>query len=427
MSEAVKRPGESPDESPGGGIRPSPGLQNLRPKAPGDDPLHSEYYTINMGPSHPAMHGTVRLELTLDGETVVEVDPHIGYLHRGFEKMSEVSTYAQVLPYTDRLNYVSPLCNNVGWAIAVEKALDVQIPERAAWIRMIVCEMSRITDHLTAIAAGALELGGFTPMLWAIQGREILYEHIEALTGARLTTAYTRTGGVKHDLPAGWVDAVRESRKEVEELVVDVDKLLTRNRIFYDRMADVGCISAEEAIDLSFTGPCLRSTGVDYDVRVHAPYLFYDQVEFDVPVGHKGDNYDRYLVRLEEIRQSWRIIEQCFQKMEPGPVIVDDWSVALPPKDDVYNTIEGMIAHFKLIMEGVHVPSGEVYSYTEAGNGELGFYVVSDGSGRPWRVKVRPPCFALMQGLRPMIVGGLLADIIPTFDTINMIGGEIDR
>ena len=392
-----------------------------------DDHLHTSHMTLNMGPSHPATHGTVRFELTLDGETVVDMDTDIGYLHRGFEKMAEVSTYKQVLPYTDRLNYVSPLCNNVGWSLAVEKALEVDVPERCKYIRMICCEMSRITDHLTSIGAGALELGGFTPFLYAVQAREELWDRIEELTGARLTTSYTRVGGLAGDLPDGWEDAVQATRRQVETLVADVDKLLTRNRIFYDRMAGVGAISAEDAIDYGFTGPCLRSAGVDYDVRSHAPYLLYDRMEFDVPVGTDGDNYDRYLVRLEEMRQSFRIIDQCFAQMEPGPVNIDDWTIVLPPKDDVYNSIEGMIAHFKLIMEGVHVPSGEVYSYTEAGNGELGYYIVSDGSGRPWRGKVRPPCFAVMQALRPMIIGGLLADIVPTFDTINMIGGEIDR
>jgi NADH-quinone oxidoreductase subunit D len=311
--------------------------------------------------------------------------------------------------------------------MAVEKALDIEVPDRTKWIRMICCEISRITDHLTSIAAGALELGGFTPFLYGVQARELLWDRIEELSGARMTTSYGRVGGLNKDLPDGWEAAVVASRADVERLVVDIDKLLTRNRIFYDRMAGVGGLSAADAIDYGFTGPCLRATGVDYDVRTHAPYMFYDQVEFDVPVGTTGDNYDRYLVRLEEMKQSWRIIDQCFAAMEPGPVSVDDWQVVLPPKDAVYNTIEGMIAHFKLIMEGTRVPAGEVYSYTEAGNGELGFYIVSDGSGRPWRVKVRPPCFALMQALKPLIVGGLLADIIPTFDTINMIGGEIDR
>lgn len=407
-------------------VPPPPGATPT-PPASGDDHFHTEYMQIAMGPSHPATHGTMQMILTLDGETVVDVDVRIGYLHRGFEKMAEVSTYNQVIPYTDRLNYVSPLCNNVGWVMAVEKALGIEATPRAKWIRMIVSELSRISDHLTAVGAGALELGGFTPFLYCIQAREEVWDVIEEITGARLTTSYTRVGGLRHDLPEGFKERFEGCRAYVMKLLTDSDALLTRNRIFYDRMANVGSISKELAIELGFTGPCLRSTGVDYDVRTAAPYLFYDQVDFDVPVGHNGDNYDRYLIRLEEMKQSFRIIEQCLAKMEPGPVNVDDWNVVLPPKEAVYNTIEGMIAHFKIIMEGVKVPAGEVYGYVEGGNGEVGFYIVSDGSGRPWRVKVRPPCFAIMQGLKPMIVGGFLADIVPTFDTINMIGGEIDR
>ena len=389
--------------------------------------LPSEPMTVNLGPSHPATHGTVRIVAQLDGEVIRKADVEIGYLHRGFEKSAENATWAQVLPYTDRLNYVSPLCNNVGWVLAVEKALGIEVPDRCKWIRMIVCEISRITDHLTAVGAGALELGGFTPFLYCIQAREALWDLIEELTGARMTTTYTRVGGLKHDLYEGFEARYEETKAEVQRLLVDSDALLTRNRIFYDRMAGVGIVSQELAVELGFTGPCLRSTGIDYDVRTYAPYLNYDKVEFDVPVGRTGDNYDRYLCRIAEIQQSFRIIDQCLAKMQPGPVSVDDWSVVLPPKEQVYNTIEGMIAHFKLIMEGVKVPAGEVYGYVEAGNGELGFYIVSDGSGRPWRVKCRPPCFAIMQGLKPMIVGGFLADIVPTFDTINMIGGEIDR
>lgn len=392
-----------------------------------EDPLHARHMTLQMGPSHPATHGTVQLLLTLDGETVVDCDTRIGYLHRGFEKMVEVCTYNQVIPYTDRLNYVSPLCNNVGWSLAVEKALDIEVPDRCKYIRMIACELSRISDHLTSVGAGALELGGFTPFLYGIQAREEVWRLTEQLTGARLTTSYTRVGGVTEDLPDDFAKNYAFVKSEVKRLVADVDKLLSRNRIFYDRMANVGAISGEDAIDYGFSGVSLRSTGVDYDVRTHAPYLFYDRVEFDVPVGSQGDNYDRYLCRMAEVTQSFLIIDQCLAQMEPGPVRVDDWSVILPPKERVYNSIEGMIAHFKLVMEGVKVPAGEVYSYTEAGNGELGYYIVSDGSGRPWRVKVRPPCFSLMQALTPMIKGSLIADIVPTFDTINMIGGEIDR
>lgn len=393
------------------------------------DPLSDARMTLQMGPSHPAMHGTVRMQLELDGETIKDMDIDIGYLHRGFEIMSEQATWTQVLPYTDRLNYNSALCNNVGYVIAVEKLLGItdQITPRCNWIRMIAAEISRIADHLTAIAAGALELGGFTPMLFGIQAREEYYKLTEHLCGARLTTSYTRVGGLRWDLPEGFKERYEFAEHMLLKNMADVEKMLTRNRIFYDRMADTGAISAEDAIAFGWTGPCLRSAGVDYDIRKAHPYCLYDKVDFDVPLGHKGDNYDRYLVRIEEIKQSTKIIQQCFANMEPGPVNIDDWSIVLPPKDAVYNTIEGMIAHFKLIMEGIQVPAGEVYSYTEAANGELGFFIVSAGAGKPYKLHCRAPCFAALQALKPMMLEEQLADIVPTFDTINMIGGEIDR
>ncbi len=392
-----------------------------------DDPLHSSTMTLNMGPSHPAMHGTVKMTLELDGETIRDLDIDIGYLHRGFEIMCEQATWTQVLPYTDRLNYVSSFCNNVGYCLAVEKLLDIDVTPRCKWIRMIACEVARIADHLTAISAGALELGAFTPMLYGMKAREELYALTEMLCGARLTTAYTRIGGLRWDLPEGFEERWRHCERSLAENLADVDTMLTRNRIFVDRMAGTGVIGPELAVELGFTGPFLRSTGFEYDVRKAHPYLLYDQVDFDIPLGHKGDNYDRFLVRFEEVGQSVKIINQCFKRIEPGPVNIDDWRIVLPPKDQVYNTIEGMIAHFKLIMEGIQVPAGEVYGYTEAANGELGFYIVSSGVGRPYRLHCRPPCFALMQGLKGMMLNRQLADIIPTFDTINMVGGEIDR
>ena len=399
------------------------------PQAPKkvDDHLHTEYLQIAMGPSHPATHGTMQMMLTLDGETVVDVDIKIGYLHRGFEKMAEVATYNQVIPYTDRLNYVSPLCNNVGWVLAVEKALGVEVPDRCKWIRMIVCEISRITDHLTAVGAGALELGGFTPFLYCIEAREALWDLIEELTGARMTTTYTRVGGLKHDLYEGFEGRYEETKAQVQKLLKDSDALLTRNRIFYDRMAGVGIVSKEMAIELGFTGPCLRSTGVDYDVRTYAPYLNYDKVEFDVPVGQTGDNYDRYLCRIAEIQQSFRIIDQCLVKMQPGPVSVDDWNVVLPPKEQVYNTIEGMIAHFKLIMEGVKVPAGEVYVATESPKGEFGVYLVSDGTNKPYRCKIRAPGFAHLQAMDFLCRGHMLADVSAILGSIDIVFGEVDR
>ncbi|HPC91246.1 MAG TPA: NADH-quinone oxidoreductase subunit D [Myxococcota bacterium] len=389
--------------------------------------IRGESHIVNLGPSHPAMHGTVRLIVALDGETVRDIDVEVGFLHRGFEKMVEAGTWTQAISYTDRLNYVSPLINNVGYVGLVEKMLGIEITERCKYARVFISEISRIADHLTATGAMSMELGGFTPFLWAMQAREEFYFLIEFITGARVTTSYTRVGGLRWDLPEGWQERYFAAEKTLLRLMADIEALLTRNRIFIDRCNDVGVISGEEALAWGFTGPCLRASGVDWDLRKHAPYLVYDRLDFDVVIGHKGDNYDRYLVRLEEIRQSVKIIRQVIRDIPDGPVNIDDYRIILPPKDDVYNSIEGMIAHFELIMKGIQVPPGEAYYAVEGGNGEVGFYAVSDGSGYPYRLHVRPPCFALMQGLRDMTIGGLLADIIPTFDTINMIGGEIDR
>jgi NADH-quinone oxidoreductase subunit D len=399
---------------------------NDRGTAPPPD-LDTREMLLQMGPSHPAMHGTVKMDLRLNGETVVDVDVHIGYLHRGFEKMCEQSTYNQCFAYADRLNYVSPAINNVGLALTIEKLLGMEVPARAQYVRTIISEISRIQDHLTAIAATALELGGFTAMLWCVEARDHYYHLFEELTGARVTLSYCRVGGLRGDLPAGFAARFRGCATKTRSLLADVEALLTRNRLYMDRMCGVGVIEASEALAWGFTGPCLRASGVPYDVRKDHPYLVYDRVEFDVPVGEKGDNYDRYLVRVEEIKQSIRIVDQCFEQMPDGPVNVGDWRVVHPPKQQVYDTIEGMIAQFELVFKGPAVAPGEVYGYVEGGNGELGFYLVSDGSGRPYRLHVRAPCFAIMQAIPDMIRGGMLADIIPTFDSINMIGGEIDR
>lgn len=382
---------------------------------------------LHMGPSHPAMHGVIHLILELEGETVVDGDVEIGYLHRAFEKEAEQHTYTQVIPYTDRLNYVSPLINNVAYVMAVEKLFDVEVPERCQYLRVLVSELSRITDHLTCIGANAMELGAFTVFFYFIKAREEIWRLIEDLCGARLTTSYTRIGGVMADLPADFPAKLTRAMQVLDEAMRDVERLLRKNRIFYDRMRGTGVISPEDAIALSFTGPVLRSTGVPYDVRKANPYLVYDRFDFEVPVGTQGDNYDRYLVRMEEMRQSKRIIEQCMAQLPPGPVQLDDPRLSLPPKAEVYDTIEGLMNHFKLIIEGVKPPPGEAYLPVEGANGELGFYLVSDGTGRPYRCRVRPPCFALMQGLIPMIRGGMVADVIATFGTINMIAGENDR
>lgn len=389
--------------------------------------LQSKHMYINMGPSHPAMHGTVRMKVMLEGETIVSADPEIGFLHRGFQKSCENVTWTQCLPYTDRLNYLSAMMNNFGFLNAVEKLIGLEIPERAQYIRVIGSELHRMHDHLTCVGATGLELGGFAPFLYAIEGRELIMDRVTELTGARLTTSYGRIGGVNRDLPEGWAENVLKTLDKIQELNTEVDGLLSRNRIFVDRTKDTGIISAEDALDFGFTGPCLRASGVNYDVRKAKPYWVYDRLDFDVPIGEKGDNYDRYLMRLEEMKQSDRIIRQALKQMQPGPIIVDDWRIALPPKPEVYGTIEGVMAHFKLVMEGVQVPAGEVYDCTEASNGELGWYLVSDGRGRPYKVHVRAPGFPILSAVPHIIQGKMLADLIPTFDTINMIGGEVEQ
>ena len=389
--------------------------------------VQEDVMVLNMGPSHPAMHGTVRMVLTLDGETVIKCDPEIGYLHRGFEKQCENATWSQVFPYTDRLNYCSPLLNNFGYALAVEKMLGIKATDRCNYIRTILGEMARLADHFTCLGAGALELGAMSAFLYAVEARDHIWDLVEEVTGARLTVSFARIGGLKEDLPANFAERWEATEPRLWDVIKKLDQLSTKNRIFMDRMMNTGVIGADEAISLGFTGPVLRSTGVAYDIRKDSPYFAYDRVDFEVPVGTNGDNFDRYLVRLEEMKQSISIIRQCLKGLPGGPLNVDDPHIMLPPKELVYNSIEGMINHFKLIFEGIQVPAGEVYSYTEAANGELGFYIVSNGTGKPYKLRVRPPCFYFMGGIDRMIEGGMLSDIIPTFDTINMIGGEVDR
>lgn len=398
---------------------------------PSEDELEAHLQTrnmvVNLGPSHPATHGTVRLRIELDGENIISMDPEIGFLHRGFQKSCENVTWTQVLPYTDRLDYVAALANNFGYLTAVETLMGVKVPERANFIRVIGAELHRVASHLTTAGALGLELGGFTAFLYALEARELITDRVTELTGARLTTSFGRIGGVNRDLPAGWVDKVTKTLIKVEELAAEVDALLTRNRIFTDRTRGTGLITRDDALDFGFTGPCLRACGVDYDIRKATPYWAYDQLSFAVPIGHNGDNFDRYYLRILEIKESISMIRQCLAKMQPGPVMLDDWRITLPPKEDVYSSIEGVIAHFKLVMEGVPVPVGEVYHCTESPNGELGWYLRSDGSGRPYKCHVRAPGFQILSGLKRMCEGKMLADLIPTFDTINMIGGEVEQ
>jgi len=404
----------------------SPSLQAFADEA---ERLPTEELIVNMGPSHPAMHGTVRIVLRIDGETIRDADVQVGYLHRGFEKEAENTTYNQIFPYVDRLNYVSPMLNNVGFAMAVEKLLGIteQVPERAEYIRVIVGEIARVADHITCIVASLAELGGLSAFFYGIRAREHLWELLEDVSGARLTHSYCRVGGVAWDLTADFIPKCKSKLRKVRGLVGDVRKLVERNRIFLDRMEGVGVLPAADAIAYGVTGPCLRGSGIAYDVRKDKTYSVYDHFDFDVPIADGCDNLARYLVRVEEIDQSFRIVEQALVQIPPGPVIIDDPRYAMPSKREVYNSIEGMIAHFKHIMDGVKVPAGEAYSFTEAGNGELGFYIVSDGTGRPFKCRVRPPSFYTTAALRQMILGANIADIVPTFGSLNMIGGECDR
>jgi NADH dehydrogenase I D subunit len=391
------------------------------------DPLKEELLEVNIGPSHPAMHGTFRLKCWLDGERIIHAVPEIGYLHRCFEKMAETHPYVQVIPYTDRLNYLSPFMNNVGYCLAVEKLLGIEIPVRAALIRVILNELSRIMDHLVCIGTNLVDLGALTNFWYMFRGREEIYTITERISGARMMVSYARPGGLMRDSYPGFEDDVRQVLTTLPRYIDDVDELITKNRIFIDRTRGVSAITPAEAIDWGWTGPCLRATGVPYDIRKAAPYHGYDTFDFQVPVGKAGDVYDRYLVRMEEMRQSLSIVRQAVERLEAGPVLVDDPRVAFPPKTEVYNSIEGMVNHFKLIFEGLKPPAGEVYSYTEAANGELGFYIVSDGTGRPYRVHCRAPCFAIYQNIGKLLKGLLISDIVAIVGSLNLVAGELER
>ncbi len=382
---------------------------------------------VNIGPSHPATHGTIQVIAALDGERVARVDVHCGYLHRGFEKECESHTWHNLIPYVDRLNYCSGLINNFAYCDAVETLMGVEITPRCRYLRTLLSEYSRIADHLTCIAASLMELGAMTAFLYLVMMRDYIYEHLAALTGARVTYTYGRIGGLARDLPDGWLARLDEILVRYEEFVGRIHGLMDRNRIFIDRTRDVGTLSTADAIDLGFTGPILRSTGAPRDLRRDTPYLAYAELDFDVPVGINGDNYDRYYVRMREMDESVHMIRQLVAKLPDGPINVDDRRCTLPDKRLVYTEIESLINHFKLIMDGPSVPAGDVYVAHEAPNGELGFYLVSDGTGTPYKAHVRSPSFVHMGGLARLLEGYQLADIIPTFGSVNMIGGECDR
>jgi NADH-quinone oxidoreductase subunit C/D len=390
-------------------------------------PPDSEQFVINLGPSHPSMHGTFRVQALLDGETIVDAEAELGYMHRNFEKMAEQRTYWQIIPYTDRLNYCSSFMNGHGWALAVEKLLGVPAPPRAEAVRVILSELSRIMDHLVCIGANIVDLGAITPFFVMFRAREDIYDVLEACCGARLTVSYVRIGGLAQDVPDDFEDLCRRAIASVRSVLDEAEGLLTKNIIVQKRLKDVGVMSKEDALSWGWAGPCLRASGVAYDIRKDHPYSGYDQYDFDVPIGKVGDSFDRYLVRMEEMRQSLRIVEQALAKLPGGPVITDDPSVALPPKSEVYSNIEALMNHFKLVYDGILPPPGEVYGYTEGANGELGFYVVSEGRKEPWRVKVRPPCFNIYQAFPHMIRGGMIADAVAIIGLLNVIAGELDR
>jgi NADH-quinone oxidoreductase subunit C/D len=390
-------------------------------------PPPAENMLVNIGPSHPATHGAFRVQAVLDGETITDAEAEIGYMHRNFEKMSENRTYWQIIPYTDRLNYCSSFMNGHGWALAVEKLLGVPAPPRAEAVRVILSEFSRIMDHIVCITTNVVDLGAITPYFVMFRARETVYDLLEACCGARLTVSYVRIGGLAADVPEDFEARCRKTLADCREAWEAGHELLTRNVIFVRRFKDVGVMSKADALSWGWAGPCLRGSGVAYDVRKDHPYSGYEQYDFDVPVGTVGDCYDRYLVRMEEINQSLRIIEQALAKLPGGAVITDDRRVALPPKSEVYSNIEALMNHFKLVYDGILPPPGEVYGYTEGANGELGFYVVSNGEKHPWRVKVRPPCYNNYQAFPHMIRGAMLADAVAILGGLNVIAGELDR
>ncbi|HEY9724343.1 MAG TPA: NADH dehydrogenase (quinone) subunit D [Oscillatoriaceae cyanobacterium] len=389
--------------------------------------LHTELMFLNIGPSHPATHGTLRAFVALDGETIAAAVTETGYLHRGFEKTCEHRTYNQAIPYTDRLNYCSAILNNIGFAKAIEKLLDIEITDRCKFIRVAVGELMRIADHLICIGTNLVDIGALTNFWFLYNRREEIYTILERLTGARLTNSFTRIGGLARDLYDGFEADVLEVLKRVEQSSAEVQALIAKNRIFVDRTQGICVLTPERCIEYGFTGPTLRAAGVPLDLRKAQPYYYYDTFDFDIALGSTGDTYDRIMIRFIEIEQSARIIRQALKRMPGGPVNVDDKRVTLPPKADTYQNIEGLINHFKLIFEGVKAPPGEIYDCIEAANGELGFYIVSDGSGYPYRLRCRPPCFMNYAAFGEMIEGSMIADAVATLGSINIIAGELER
>ena len=383
--------------------------------------------TMNFGPQHPAAHGVLRLVLEMDGEVVERADPHIGLLHRGTEKLIEYKTYLQAVPYFDRLDYVAPMCQEHTFALAVEKLLGIEAPPRAQHLRVLFAELTRVLNHILNITTYAMDVGAMTPMLWGFEVRERLMEFHEQASGARLHAAYFRPGGVHQDVPPKLFDALAAYLDQIPKFIDETEALLTENRIFKQRTVDIGTITAEQAQNWGLSGPVLRATGVAWDLRKAQPYDVYAQMDFDLPVGKTGDCYARYLVRIEEMRQSLRIMRQCLQRMPAGPVMVENARITPPPRAEMKRSMEALINHFKLFTEGYHVPAGETYTATEAPKGEFGVYLVADGSNRPYRCKIRAPGFAALQALEFIAKGHFLADIPAIIGSLDIVFGEIDR
>ncbi len=383
--------------------------------------------TLNFGPQHPAAHGVLRMVLEMDGEVIERCDPHIGLLHRGTEKLIEYKTYLQAIHYFDRLDYVSPMSQEHAFALAVEKLLGLEVPRRAKFIRTLYCELTRILNHLLNIGTYGFDVGAMTPMLWAFEEREKLMEFYERASGARMHAGYFRPGGVPRDLPAGLVDDIWAWSERFPQVVVDMESLLTGNRIFRQRSVDIGIVNKEEALDWGFTGPMLRSAGVPWDLRKAQPYEVYEEMDFGIPVGKNGDCFDRYLIRIEEMRESLNIVRQCLEKMPEGPVLADDQKVVPPRRREMKRSMEALIHHFKLYTEGYHVPPGETYTAVEAPKGEFGVYLVADGSNRPYKCHIRAPGFAHLQSMDYMCKGYMLADSVAILGSMDIVFGEIDR
>ncbi|MGE5503769.1 MAG: NADH-quinone oxidoreductase subunit D [Actinomycetota bacterium] len=384
-------------------------------------------YSINFGPQHPAAHGVLRLILEMSGEVVDRADPHIGLLHRGTEKLIEHKNYVQSVPYFDRLDYVGTMNQEHAFVLATEKLLGIDIPERAKWIRTLYCEIGRQLNHLLNVTAFVFDVGGMTPLLWGFEEREKLMEFYERACGARLHANYFRPGGVAFDLPAGLLEDIAEWCETFPKVLDDIETLVTENRIFKQRTVDIGIVTPEQALDWGFTGPNLRACGIAWDLRKSQPYEAYDQVDFDIPIGKHGDCYDRYLIRVVEMRESVRIMKQCIEKMPGGPVKVDDRKIAPPPRAEMKKSMEALIHHFKLFTEGFHVPAGEVYAAVEAPKGEFAVYLISDGTNKPYRCKIRPPGYVHLQALDLMSKGHMLADVVANIGSIDIVFGEIDR